>query len=97
MPYRGMHGHGPGLKEYDICDRSKGRLQASDLSDKDHARLQNSSDTIVILSDLPKMLFLKMETPMKKSYPEIPDKWFPMRPTSVTWSLGSDENITIDR
>ena len=59
--------------------------------------LQKNNDNIVILTDLPKTLFFEMDTPIKKPYPGVPDKWFPMRPTSVTWSLDAEENITIDR
>eukprot|EP00973_Karenia_brevis_P095862 12429459-Karenia_brevis.AAC.1 len=97
MPYRVMHSHGPSFKEYGICNGSKGRLKAWELSDKDQAMLQKNNDNIVILTDLPKTLFLEMDTPMKKPYPGIPDRWFPMRPTAVTWSLDAEENITIDR
>ena len=76
MPYRVMHSHGPGFKEYGICNGSKGRLKASDLSDKDQAMLQNSSDRIVMLSDLPKMVFLRMETTMKNITLDFPTSGF---------------------
>ena len=51
----------------------------------------------MLLQELPKVLFLEMITPMKKPYPNLPAKWFPMTPQGNDWCLDPEERIIIHR
>ena len=54
-------------------------------------------ETNLVPQDVPKVLFLQMQTPMKKAYPNLPAQWFPMTPVPKYWCLDSDECIDICR
>ena len=97
MPYIVKSSHGTDFKKYGIYNGAKCRLKAWHLSDQDYESLQNCTDGALILKELPKTLFVEMETPMKEQYPGLPSNWFPMTPTTTYWCLDADENIDIRR
>ena len=67
MPYRVTHSHGTQFKEHGIHKGAQCILKGWELTDKDLARVQASTDGNVVLSELPKTLFVEMLTPMKLS------------------------------
>ena len=101
MPYTVMHSHGEEFKEYGVHKGSQGILVGWILDEEDSKALEDNEDGEVVLSLLPKILFLQMAKPLKKPYPglptELPANCFPMRPVSVWWMLDEAENIDIQR
>lgn len=97
MPYRVTNSHGKEFKEYGIHNGAKCVLKAWKLDEKDAKKLQHKTEASAILTQLPKILFVEMQTPMKKQYPGLPANWFPMQPVSVYWCLDLEENIDICR
>ena len=89
--------HGWQFREYGIHNGAKCVLKAWHLSDKDLERADTMKDGTLVLQDLPLVLFVAMQTPMKKPYPGLPDTWFPMTPVTKYWCLDADENIDICR
>jgi hypothetical protein len=80
-----------------IHNGARGILKAWQLSERDEATLKQQSCDEVILQDLPKYLFLEMQTPMKEDYPGVPKKWFPMATVTKYWCLDTDGSIDICR
>ena len=84
MPFRVTHSHGHEFKEYGVHNGAECVLKAWTLDDKDLPLLANATDGEVVVQSLPKKLYIKMLTPLKKHYPGLPEQWFPM--TGVTVS-----------
>ena len=97
MPFRVTSSHGPDFKEYGIHNGAECVLKGWCLDDNDIEKLKNNKDAEVVLHHLPKQLYVQVTTRMKKPYPGLPDKWFPMRPVTAYWTLDADENIDIAR
>ena len=97
MPYRVTDSNGYEFKEYGIHNGAKGILKGWHLSEKDLERADRKEEGNLVLLELPRVLFLEMQTPMKKSYPNLPAMWFPMTPVTKYWCLDADENIDICR
>ena len=97
MPFRVTHNHGHEFKEYGIHNGAQCVRKAWTLDVQDMALLANNTDGEVSLQCLPEKLYVQMETPMKKAYPGLPEKWFPMTPVSTYWNLDADENVDIAR
>ena len=91
------HSHGYQSKEYGIHNGERCVLKAWVFEEKDMDRLKNSIDREVVLEWLPKTLYIEMEKPLKKPYPGLPDKWFPLTPITTWWELDAQENICISR
>ena len=72
-------------------------LKAWCLEESDVKLLRDNVEAEVILGQLPKKLYVYMNTRMKKQYPGLPEQWFPIRPTTAYWSLDAAENIDISR
>lgn len=87
MPYIVKSSHGSEFKKYGIHNGARCKLKAWHLSEQDYEALENCTDDAIILKELPKTLFVEMETPMKAQYPGLPENWFPMAPTTTYWSL----------
>ena len=97
MPYRVTNSNGNEFKEYGIHNGAKCRLKDWHFSETDEKNAKVHKEGTLVLQELPKKLFLEMLTPMKKAYPNLPAKWFPMTPLSKYWCLDSDECIDICR
>ena len=101
MPYTVTHSHGQEFQEYGIFKGARGKLMGWLLDEADQKKFENSEDGEIVLTMLPKILFLQMETPLKKPYPglpsTLPENCFPMRPVNVWWILDAAENIDVQR
>ncbi len=88
LPFRITRGNGKDMKEHGINNGARGRLRDWTLHDDDVVRLQNCTDGEVTLTELPLVLVLFMETPMRKKHPDYPEQHFPLTPVTTYWFLG---------
>eukprot|EP00973_Karenia_brevis_P045643 6321456-Karenia_brevis.AAC.1 len=82
MPYRVTNSNGKDFKRYGIHNGAKCILKAWKFGEEDTRRLRQKNEPCTILMELPKILFVEMQTPMKEQYPGLPQNWFPMQPVS---------------
>ena len=71
------------MKEYGIHNGARDRIRDWTLHPDDIARLQNCTDGEVTLTQMPLNLLLLMETPMAKTHPDYPEKYFPLTPVTT--------------
>ena len=83
MPFRVTHRGGPEYKKYSVHHGVKCKLKAWDLSDMDRDMLQGNDKQIILLQEIPQVLFIEMEKPLLEPYPGLPDKLFPMLPVDA--------------
>ena len=53
-----------------------------ELDPVDMKAVEGDESDEVVLQAIPKKLYVEMETPMKKAYPGLPKKWFPLTPSA---------------
>ena len=98
MPLIVKHSGGPDYKKYGVHNGSRCRLKAWELDDKDAECMQAESDEgMLVLKAMPKILYIELENPLKEPYPDLPDRWFKMKPVETYWTLDADEHIEIAR
>ena len=67
MPFVVKHSGGPEYKKYGVHSGSRCRLKAWELHEKDEAVIQeSSSDELIVLQAMPKVLFTEMEKPLEE-------------------------------
>ena len=98
MPFVVKHSGGPDYKKYGVHNGSRCRLKAWHLDEKGDKTVQEQTTAdFIILSTMPKILYIEFENALKEPFPGLPDKWFPMKPVDTYWMLDADENIEIAR
>ena len=61
MPFRVTHSRGPEYKKYGVHHGAKYKLKAWDVSDMDREMLTANDNNIIILQEMPDVLFIEME------------------------------------
>ena len=56
-----------------------------------------SDEDMIVLKAMPKVLYIELENPLKEPYPDLPERWFAMKPVETYWTLDADEHIEIAR
>jgi len=98
MPFVVKHSGGPEYKKYGIHNGSRCRLKEWYLDEQDYKTIQEqTTEEFIILSTMPKILFIELENDLKEPYPGLPKRWFPMKPVETYWTLDTDEHIEIAR
>ena len=98
MPCRLTGGQGAHFKESGIHNSTRGNVRAWILHEDDEKELATCRDAEVILKHLPRVVWLESEQDLKKQHPDAPHKnWFPMRPTTNSWTLDANAFVAVDR
>eukprot|EP00973_Karenia_brevis_P051711 7183333-Karenia_brevis.AAC.1 len=82
MPVEVLNGSASHCKTYGIRSRRTGIIVGIRVSEKDQAKIENSTEAELKLNDLPSKIILKMNGAMLKQYPGLPEGHFPMLPTN---------------
>ena len=99
MPFVAKNGSGPNYREYGICNGTRCRLKVCELDEKDTETVQRQhmGEEFIILQTLPKILYVEVETGLKRQDPGLPKNWFAMKTVETHWMLDTSENIEILR
>ena len=97
MPVRVTSGNNALYREYGVHNGATGVVQAWELGPLDKEVLEQSQEAQAVLRALPKNIIVRMNQPLKKPYPGLPDDCFPMSPVTVYWTLDAEESIEIHR
>ena len=97
MPLRITDNNGKDYKQYNICKGTQCRAKALQLHDVDQKRVDNSTDTELVLTHLPTILFVEVEGESMTQYPGLPKQWFPLHLSIQSWFLDAAKNIEIPR
>jgi len=100
LPVKITRANGIEMKEHGIHNGARGRIRDVVLHPDDLARLKDNMAGEVILTQLPLVIVLYMETPMIKNHPDYPANHFPLKPVTTYWQLGArfgEEAVEIRR
>ena len=98
MPIRITGGQGADCKACGIHNGTKGWLRGWSLHEDDKKALQQNSDTEVVLSHLPQVLWIETVEDLKEQHKNAPHKnWFPLKPVTNLWTLDAAEHMEITR
>ena len=86
------------LKEHGIAKGALIRLKAWDLHEEDVTMMKTCFDDEIVLQHMPTTLFCELiDGALKADWPDLPPKWFPLKPESCTWTLDTANNTHITR
>ena len=86
-PLRVTDNNAVDFKKYKICKGVQCRVRALTLHEKDIARVQAGSESELVLSHLPKVLFVEVVGQAIPAYPGLPEQWFPLKGGLQSWFL----------
>ena len=97
MPLRVTDNSGVDFKKYRISKGVQCRARALTLHETDIARMQAGATAELVLSHLPKVLFVEVVGQTIPTYPGLPEQWFPLKLGLQSWFLDKEKNVEIVR
>ena len=82
-------------KSHGVFNHARCRLKGWELSEVDALRVARSDAAEIVLLQLPKKLFVEMVDPHVPRYEHLPERWVPLPPVLVTWTLRDEAGVRL--